>query len=101
MAEHDLRALYLEWKAARDRRRNQGLQRPGCAEVTALERVLAARENLSDDQWNGLVRDLESHDGNLCSCGHHLALHHDRTGSCFQVIGCATACSCGEAAPRK
>lgn len=88
------RRMYREWKALRDLRRSRGGQRPDPREVTALESLLEERENLSETNWDRLVAEFESDGSDLCDCGHHLALHHDRSGSCFQIVGCATACSC-------
>ena len=85
---------YLRWKRARDARRSSGAQRASAEEIAALEELLRDRESAGEEAWTAMAGQLTDDDPDLCRCGHHVALHHERSGGCFHVVGCATACPC-------
>jgi hypothetical protein len=85
-----LRELYLEWRAAVSRRSARGELRAGSEEREALDRFLGDEEQRAE--WERLRATLDAAEP-LCACGHPLT-HHDESGSCFHVVGCATGCAC-------
>ncbi|HYI08079.1 MAG TPA: hypothetical protein VEK57_03320 [Thermoanaerobaculia bacterium] len=90
-----LRTLYLDWRAAVALRSERGELRAGNEEQAALDRFLRELETLDEEQraeWESLRATLDTPEA-LCACGHPLA-HHDESGSCFHVVGCATGCAC-------
>ncbi|HKO59072.1 MAG TPA: hypothetical protein VJ276_24610 [Thermoanaerobaculia bacterium] len=90
-----LRDAYLLWRDAARRRSARGELRASAEEVTALERFVAALEACTAGEreaWEAERAGLDK-DDELCACGHPRA-HHDAEGSCFHVVGCATACGC-------
>jgi hypothetical protein len=88
--------LYLAWRDESDARSRAGELRPTPAETEALARfveALAAADEEERARWEETRAALDGASERLCSCGHPLA-HHDASGSCFHVVGCATGCDC-------
>lgn len=95
LAMTPLRTLYLAWREAVARRSGRGELRAGAEEREALDTFLQELERLDETQraeWEKERGLLDAAD-ELCACGHPLT-HHDASGSCFHVIGCAMGCAC-------
>lgn len=86
--------LYRAWRETADHRSANGGLRPTPDEVARFAAYVEALERTPDEirlAWEERRDALESR--TLCDCGHPLP-HHDLTGRCFHIVGCATVCDC-------
>lgn len=90
----DLRRLYAAWREAVATRSARGELRASTEERDALGRFTEALERCNAaerDAWDAERASIDVPES--CTCGHPL-IHHDESGSCFHVVGCATGCGC-------
>lgn len=90
-----LERLYREWRELADRRSADGRLRPDAGEVARFAAFLQELDDAPEDvrlAWDQRQSEIER---NLprCACGHPMP-HHDASGRCFHVVGCATVCDC-------
>lgn len=89
---NELELAMERWSALREIRFARGSLRPSREETAALETLQEHLDSLDSAQRMEAVARMQRLTV-LCRCGHP-AGHHEESGGCFRVVGCATGCEC-------